>query len=262
MIAREAGSSSYHFARLFHAFTGETPFDFMRRVRIATALRMLIEDPEVAVTEIALDVGYETPSAFNKAFKRVVEMSPSEFRNLGQAAQSDLLHGLSQPKIQKEVPVRLSKDYEIITRPAAHYVYLEKRGQFAEVAPPTWNEMSPLVFKTFPPESLREFLGLSTIDRSRMGDEAMIYQAGVTVATEPKKLPSGLEHRKMRSGDYARFLLTGPYSQIWPAFQQIFKRLAEEKIELRQDYCIENYLNNPQSTPEDQLLTEILIPVA
>ena len=43
-IAREAGSSSYHFARLFLAYTGETPFDFLRRIRLATALRMLQED--------------------------------------------------------------------------------------------------------------------------------------------------------------------------------------------------------------------------
>lgn len=46
-IAKEAGSSSFHFVRLFLAYTGETPFDFLRRIRLATALRMLEEDPEV-----------------------------------------------------------------------------------------------------------------------------------------------------------------------------------------------------------------------
>src|ERR1700746_2431918 len=40
-MAREAGSSSYHFARLFQAYVGETPFDFIRRIRLATALRLL-----------------------------------------------------------------------------------------------------------------------------------------------------------------------------------------------------------------------------
>src|SRR5262249_54982315 len=55
-IAREAGSSEYHFARLFLAYTTETPFDFLRRIRLITALRMLQEDPEGSITEIALDV--------------------------------------------------------------------------------------------------------------------------------------------------------------------------------------------------------------
>jgi len=69
-IAREAGSSEYHFARLFLAYTSETPFDFLRRIRLITALRMLQEDPEGPITEIALSIGYETPSAFNKVFKK------------------------------------------------------------------------------------------------------------------------------------------------------------------------------------------------
>jgi methylphosphotriester-DNA--protein-cysteine methyltransferase len=37
-IAREAGSSSYHFARLFPAYVGETPFEFLRRIRLVTQL--------------------------------------------------------------------------------------------------------------------------------------------------------------------------------------------------------------------------------
>jgi len=45
-IAREAGSSSYHFARLFQAYVGETPFEFLRRIRLVTALRMLQEDAD------------------------------------------------------------------------------------------------------------------------------------------------------------------------------------------------------------------------
>ena len=35
-IAREAGSSSYHFVRLFQAHTRETPFEFILRLRLAT----------------------------------------------------------------------------------------------------------------------------------------------------------------------------------------------------------------------------------
>ena len=70
-IAREAGSSSFHFARLFLAYTGETPFDFLRRIRLTAALRMLQEDQECAVTEIALGAGYETLSSlFSQDWKR------------------------------------------------------------------------------------------------------------------------------------------------------------------------------------------------
>ena len=261
-IAREAGSSSYHFARLFLAYTGETLFDFLRRIRITTALRMLHEDPECAVTEIALGVGYETPSAFNKVFKKLLQMSPRDFRNLGKDVQYEVIYRLSKQRTRKEITMNLTKDFEIVTRPTTHYVFLEKHGPFAEVAPPAWEEMHPLMATQVRQDEIIEFLGLSGIDRRKMGEDSMIYQAGVAVSRPPKAQMKGLEYRKIEGGKYARFLLVGPYAHIAPAFDQVFKTLAEKQVQLREEYCIENYLNDPKVTPEDQLKTEILVPAA
>lgn len=261
-IAREAGSSSYHFARLFLAYTGETPFDFLRRIRLATSLRMLEEDVEGSVTEVALSVGYETPSAFNKAFKKMVEMSPSDFRNLGKARQHEVIYDLSRPRELKEVRMNLTSTFDLVTRPVTHYVYLERLGPFAEVAPPAWNEMFPLLGAQVEQRSIVGFLGLSTIDRTKVGEEAMIYQAGVAVGAAPGRILKGLRYRKIESGKYARFVLMGPYTHVWPAFRQIFQTLAEKKVRLRDGFCIEDYVNDPKVTPEEELRTELLVPVA
>ena len=261
-VAREAGSSSYHFARLFLAYTSETPFDFLRRIRLIVALRMLQEDPEGSITEIALSIGYETPSAFNKVFKKALNLSPRDFRNLGKDAQYDVIYRLSRPRLDKEIAVNLTPKFDIVTRPITHYVFLEKHGPFAEVAPPLWEEMFPVLFSQIDQKQIVSFLGLSGIDKTKPGEEAMIYQAGVGIANAPTKPLKGLQYRKIKEGKYARFLLTGPYSQIWIAFNQIFKTLAESKVELRPEFCIENYINDPKETPEDQLKTELLIPVA
>jgi len=260
-IAREAGSSPYHFARLFLAYGGETPFEFLRRIRLTTALRMLQEDPDGAVTEIALGVGYETPSAFNKVFKKMLEMSPREFRKLGKDEQYEVIYRWSKQRVQKEITMNLTKDIEMVTRPTTHYIFLERRGPFAEIAPPAWDEMHPLVASQVSQTEIVEYLGLSGVDRSKMGEGGMIYQAGVAVKEAPKSPLKGLQYRKIESGKYARFLLTGPYAHIAPAFDQVFRTLAG-KVELREEYCIENYLNDPKITPEDALKTEILIPAA
>jgi effector-binding domain-containing protein len=45
------------------------------------------------------------------------------------------------------------------------------------------------------------------------------------------------------------------------AFDRIFKMLSEERVTLRPEFCIENYLNDPRVTPEDQLQTELLVPI-
>ena len=134
-IAREAGSSSYHFARLFQAYVGETPFGFLRRLRLLEALRMLQEDEDASVTEIAMAIGYDTAAAFNKAMRKAIDATPSDFRRMGKEEQDAVLYDLSRPRLPKEIPMNLSA-CEIVTRPLTHYVYLEKRGPFGEVAPP------------------------------------------------------------------------------------------------------------------------------
>jgi AraC family transcriptional regulator len=258
-IAHEAGSSSYHFARLFQAYVGETPFGFLRRLRLVAALRMLQEDERVRITAVAMNIGYDTAAAFNKAMRKSIDMTPSEFRTLGKESQDAFVYDLSRPRLPKETRMNLS-DFETVMRPLTHYVFLEKRGPFAEVAPPLWNELQPMLPR-LAQSQIREFLGVSGIDKSRAGEDAMIYQAGVSLTAEPGKLPTGLQHRAIKNGKYARFVLTGSYGQIWPAFDRVFKILAEKKVELRPEFCIENYLNDPRVTPEDKLLTEILVPV-
>jgi effector-binding domain-containing protein len=54
--------------------------------------------------------------------------------------------------------------------------------------------------------------------------------------------------------------LTGPYADLPQASGRVFEIVSEKQIQLRDDFCIENYKNDPRTTPEEQLITEILIP--
>jgi effector-binding domain-containing protein len=87
-----------------------------------------------------------------------------------------------------------------------------------------------------------------------------IYRAGVSVAAEPKNLPENLRYEKFKGGKYSKFVLTGSYANLPQASGRVFEIVAEKKIQMRDDYCIENYTTDPRTTPEDQLVTEILIP--
>jgi DNA gyrase inhibitor GyrI len=87
-----------------------------------------------------------------------------------------------------------------------------------------------------------------------------IYRAGVAVAAAPKNLPENVRYEKFKGGKYSKFVLTGSYANLPQASGRVFEIVAEKKIQMRDDYCIENYTNDPRTTPEDQLVTEILIP--
>jgi AraC family transcriptional regulator len=71
--------SRYHFCTAFRIATGHTPHGWLTRQRIAHAKRLL-RDPALPITDIALIVGYETPSSFSANFRKVAGLTPSEFR--------------------------------------------------------------------------------------------------------------------------------------------------------------------------------------
>ena len=79
-IAREACLSPFHFHRLFTAFTGETPHQYLRRLRLERA-RVLLRSGTQSVTDVALHAGFSSPTSFSSAFTRVFGASPRAFAN-------------------------------------------------------------------------------------------------------------------------------------------------------------------------------------
>ncbi len=84
-ISQHAGMSKYHFCRTFKTLTGHTVIDYINSIRIKKAKEFL-EESVLSVTEISLQVGFNTISHFNTIFKRVVGIPPSIYRKkyLGQ----------------------------------------------------------------------------------------------------------------------------------------------------------------------------------
>lgn len=78
-LADSAALGRSTFAQRFREATGKTPLQYLAEYRIALASQMLRED-ELSIAEIAYRVGYETDSAFSKAFKRLVGLSPTTYR--------------------------------------------------------------------------------------------------------------------------------------------------------------------------------------
>ncbi|QGM05623.1 AraC family transcriptional regulator [Stenotrophomonas maltophilia] len=78
-LAAVAGLSRFHFCTAFRQATGTTPHEWLVRLRIEKA-RQLLADPTFSITDIGLAVGYETPSSFSAAFRRVVGATPTAFR--------------------------------------------------------------------------------------------------------------------------------------------------------------------------------------
>ena len=139
----------------------------------------------------------------------------------------------------------------IVTWPATHYVFVEKIGPFMQTARQAWEELHKAIPEISGTNEVHSYLGLY-----KMPD---IYRAGVSLTAEPKTLPAGFGYEHFAGGKYSRFVLKGSYANLGPASGRVWQIVSESKLPLRDDYAIENYVNDPRTTAEAELITEILV---
>lgn len=93
-IASQASFSPYHFLRLFRQTFDETPHQYLTRRRIERA-RELLTTTDYSITEVCLEVGYESLGSFSTLFRKVVGHSPQHYR--ARVFQSVYLADLAAP---------------------------------------------------------------------------------------------------------------------------------------------------------------------
>lgn len=78
-VASAIGFSKYHFSRLFKQYTGFSFCAYIchRRIKVAEEL---LEQPDLSITEIAMQSGFPSISTFNRVFRQQKNCSPSEYR--------------------------------------------------------------------------------------------------------------------------------------------------------------------------------------
>ena len=78
-LAEQALLSERSFLRRFQKATGQKPTEYLQNLRVAKA-REALEFTKDTVNEIAWKVGYEDPGAFRKVFRRIIGLSPGDYR--------------------------------------------------------------------------------------------------------------------------------------------------------------------------------------
>jgi len=78
-IARAGCLSPHHFLRLFRALFGCTPHRYLTRLRIERACALL-RSTDRTVTEVCLELGFESLGSFSRLFRREVGVPPASFR--------------------------------------------------------------------------------------------------------------------------------------------------------------------------------------
>lgn len=99
-LAKIARISPYYFHRLFRVYLNETLADYIKRLRLQRAAQHL-RYSSFSITDIALSIGYETPSSFAKVFNQVMGQSPRQYRKTMQSVLKAIMERTQSSQQEK-----------------------------------------------------------------------------------------------------------------------------------------------------------------
>jgi AraC family transcriptional regulator len=255
-LARIAHFSPFHFHRIFAAFTGESPAAFIRRLRLERAAQHLLH-LDVSITEIALGAGYETPSAFTRAFVALFGVSPTEYRQRHEPAP---LRGatLVAPTTEREDSTMISQIRTIDPIPV---LFVRRTGPYGQAAAEAFGVLCQFAGPRGLLGPTTRVIGISHDDPHVTEEARFRYDACVTVESEVKA-EGEVGRKSVAGGRYAVFLHEGAYEGLQAAYDGIFRTwLSDSDEKLREEPSFEVYLNSPDQVRPEELRTEIWLPL-
>jgi AraC-like DNA-binding protein/ligand-binding sensor protein len=78
-VAKAVNTSTFYFCKIFRKVTGINFTDYVARLRIERAKNLLL-NPNLRISEIAFEVGFQSLTHFNRVFKRILGQSPTDYR--------------------------------------------------------------------------------------------------------------------------------------------------------------------------------------
>lgn len=79
LVSKAVNTSTFYFCKMFKKATGINFTDYLSRIRIEQAKNLLL-NPNLRVSEIAYEVGFQSLTHFNRIFKKLAGQSPTEYR--------------------------------------------------------------------------------------------------------------------------------------------------------------------------------------
>jgi len=250
-LADVAALSRFHFHRVFSAMTGETVADAVRRARLNRAA-VLLAATDQPVPQIAMTCGYPRGDSFARAFRAAFGMTPGQAR-----ARRCVLPPLL-PTQKGELPMF---DVTIRTLPDAEAAALPHTGAYNQIGA-TFMKMGRLMAETGLGHHVQAGIGIYYDSPGQVPEAELRAHAGCIVPPGTP-LPAGFDRVILPGGRTAVLTVRGPYSAIpagWDYLYGTWLPRSGETPANRPPY--ELYPNDMATTPPEDLITEICVPLA
>lgn len=215
-VATAARMSQWHFQRVFKALTHDTLKSYIRARRMAVSLRRLL-GTKTRIIEIAMAAGFESQETFTRAFRQAFDMTPAQFRKVGQRNQFFTKLELTSEYLRSvaltEGPVPTIHTIGPLTVAGVtteFYGEGSEKNNLAEKLVELWDGFLPRMSEINCGALAR--VGYGVIEQT-LDEDKLLYTAAGTLAPEAAT-PPRMVRRELSEGEYAVFEHRGPVREL------------------------------------------------
>lgn len=249
-LAEVACLSSYHWSRIYSAMRGETIVATIRRLRLQHAADRLANS-DLDIGAVAARAGYRSTDTFGRAFRDAFGESPAAYREKGSHAAFKAANAASDargfPVVVESLPERRCAG---IDHTGSYMEIDHAMGRlFTELAARQALPAQPAMIGVF-------------FDDPDLGPEQELRSRACLPIANSVAIDAPLVEMMLRGGPYAKLSYTGPYADMRGAYRWFLGVwLPASGYEPDDAPIFEAYLNDPRQVPQNELRTDIHLPL-
>jgi AraC family transcriptional regulator len=276
-ISKAACFSPFHFHRIFTAIVGETPVDFLNRVRLEKAANLLVLNPTLTITQTALQTGFSSTAVFSRAFKKHFNFSPSDWiKNScsGKVSKNSKLNSKNRTGISFNEDYFNDADFgknnlrrsimkvEIKNLPGYHLAYFPQLdGYDAEKIGKAWEKICNWAASQNLMKKETAFIGISFDNPCVTPADKCRYYACVSVPLETEP-PKGFGLIDIPAGKHAVSRYVGKGDNMGPAWSELYGQwLPSSGFLPTETPCFDIYYETPEQNKEGNFVMDLCVPV-
>jgi AraC family transcriptional regulator len=261
-LAGVAHYSPFHLQKVFKQIVGDSPKQYMIKLRLETAFHLLVIHPQKSVQEISAESGFSSPAVFSRAIRGYFGHSPEQIRQLSHRAKMKLLHSFTPKSFPKQSPIPGGAGGD--RQEGKPTIRVIKRGSVKGIyflAPFDKPEEIQLAFK-----QLAKIAGVHEWPGSGMygllgPHQRNSYKAFLPVDQEAEGTDK-FTFTEIKGGTFATFKVRGDLKQVNKAAHYFYREwLPDSGYKIAGTTGFETFAENPAFTPYHQLEREIHIPI-
>jgi len=249
-LAQRMCISSYHFHRIMRAYLNEPLALYITRQRMERAA-MYLKTKDTDIKELAEMVGYATLPSFSKAFRQYFGVTPTVFKDYNKSESFYIQKGRAF-KI-------LDLNPDIVDVSEMNLIYVRILGIYGEVDAYTnaWNKLGGFLKSNNLLNKSTRWFGISHDDPNITHSEQLRFYACASVPEDVS--PNGqFGTITINKGRFAVYIHKGCYDGLQNFHDNIYYQM---EYPLRDAISLEEYVNSPHNTEEEDLITKVYIPI-